>query len=194
MSAIDERPGRNQVVKIKGSVLRSRLAMVDEMAPDGGRERVLARLEPRDRETLGALLAASWYPFELGSRLDGAIVDELGGGRRPSSQSSARPRRRRTSGRTASTASSWSRESPTPSSRRRLSSTPSTTTRATASTRRSETARPSSRPTGRRRSAPRTARRWWAGTAGLSRCAGSRAPASSRRSAVPAVERSVDTA
>lgn len=68
------------MVKVKGSVLRSRLAMVDEMAPDGGRERVLARLEPAERETLGALLAASWYPFELGSRLDGAIVDELGGG------------------------------------------------------------------------------------------------------------------
>lgn len=68
------------MVKIKGSVLRSRLAMVDEMAPDGGRERVLARLEPRDRDTLGALLASSWYPFDLGRRLDAAIVDELGGG------------------------------------------------------------------------------------------------------------------
>ena len=68
------------MVKIKGSVLRSRLAMVDEMAPDGGRERVLARLEPQDRETLGTLLASSWYPFELGRNLDAAIVDELGGG------------------------------------------------------------------------------------------------------------------
>jgi hypothetical protein len=68
------------VVKIKGSVLRSRLAMVDEMAPDGGRGRVLARLEPQDREALGALLASSWYPFELGRHLDAAIVEELGGG------------------------------------------------------------------------------------------------------------------
>jgi hypothetical protein len=54
--------------------------MVDEMAPDGGRERVLARLEAPDRETLGVLLASSWYPFELGRKLDAAIVDELGGG------------------------------------------------------------------------------------------------------------------
>jgi uncharacterized protein (TIGR02265 family) len=69
------------LVKIKGSVLRSRLAMVEEMAPDGGLDRVLARLAPGDRETLGALLASSWYPFELGRSLDAAIVDELGGGR-----------------------------------------------------------------------------------------------------------------
>jgi uncharacterized protein (TIGR02265 family) len=68
------------VVKIKGSVLRSRLTMVDEVATDGGRERVLARMTPEDRETLGALLASSWYPFELGRSLDAAIVDELGGG------------------------------------------------------------------------------------------------------------------
>jgi uncharacterized protein (TIGR02265 family) len=54
--------------------------MVEDMAPDGGRERVLARLSPGDRETLGSLLAASWYPFELGRSLDAAIVDELGGG------------------------------------------------------------------------------------------------------------------
>ena len=68
------------MVKIKGSVLRSRLALVDEIAPDGGRERVLARLPPADQETLKSLLASSWYPFELGKSLDAAIVDELGGG------------------------------------------------------------------------------------------------------------------
>jgi uncharacterized protein (TIGR02265 family) len=69
------------VVKIKGSVLRSRLALVDEIAPDGGRARVLARLSPGDQEILGTLLASSWYPFEVGRNLDAAIVDELGGGR-----------------------------------------------------------------------------------------------------------------
>jgi uncharacterized protein (TIGR02265 family) len=62
-------------------VLRSRLAMVEEIAPGGGLERVLGRLEPADRETLGSLLASSWYPFDLGRKLDAAIVDELGGGR-----------------------------------------------------------------------------------------------------------------
>jgi uncharacterized protein (TIGR02265 family) len=69
------------VVKIKGSVLRSRLAMVEELAPEGGLDRVLARLAPEERDTLGTLLASSWYPFEVGRHLDAAIVDELGGGR-----------------------------------------------------------------------------------------------------------------
>jgi len=69
------------VVKIKGSVLRSRLALVEEIAPGDGVDRVLSRLPESDRETLRGLLAASWYPFDLGRRLDAAIVDELGGGR-----------------------------------------------------------------------------------------------------------------
>lgn len=69
------------MVKIKGSVLRSRLAMAEEIAPDGGVERVLARMTAEDREILGNLLAASWYPFDLGRRLDAALVEELGGGR-----------------------------------------------------------------------------------------------------------------
>lgn len=69
------------MVQIKGSVLRSRLAMVDEIAPDGGLDRVLARMSLGDRETLHSLLASSWYPFEIGRTLDAAIVDELGAGR-----------------------------------------------------------------------------------------------------------------
>ena len=69
------------MVKIKGSVLRSRLAMAEEIAPEGGLDRVLERMTPEDRETLQGLLAASWYPFDLGRRLDAAIVEELGGGR-----------------------------------------------------------------------------------------------------------------
>jgi uncharacterized protein (TIGR02265 family) len=69
------------VVQIKGSVLRTRLALVEELTPGGGVERVLARMPESDRETLRSLLAASWYPFELGKRLDAAIVDEIGGGR-----------------------------------------------------------------------------------------------------------------
>jgi hypothetical protein len=69
------------VVKIKGSVLRSRLAMTEDIAPDGGLDRVLGRMTSEDRKTLDGLLAASWYPFDLGRRFDAAIVDELGGGR-----------------------------------------------------------------------------------------------------------------
>lgn len=68
-------------ISIKGSILRSRLSFVDEIAPGGGRGRVLARLSPAEREALGSLLASAWYPFELGKKLDEAIVAELGGGR-----------------------------------------------------------------------------------------------------------------
>jgi uncharacterized protein (TIGR02265 family) len=69
------------MISIKGSVLRTRLALVEELAPGDGRPRVLARLEAKDRDALGSLLASAWYPFELSRRLDEAIVQELGGGR-----------------------------------------------------------------------------------------------------------------
>jgi uncharacterized protein (TIGR02265 family) len=69
------------MIQVKGSVLRSRLALVEELRPGDGVQRVLARLEAADREALSSLLASSWYPFDLGSRLDAAVVAELGGGR-----------------------------------------------------------------------------------------------------------------
>jgi uncharacterized protein (TIGR02265 family) len=68
------------MISVKGSVLRTRLALVDELAPLDGRKRVLARLRPNEREALTSLLASAWYPFELGKRLDEAIVQVLGGG------------------------------------------------------------------------------------------------------------------
>jgi uncharacterized protein (TIGR02265 family) len=69
------------MISIKGSILRSRLALVDEIAPGDGRARVLARLTPAEQEALASLLASAWYPFDLGKKLDEAIVAELGGGR-----------------------------------------------------------------------------------------------------------------
>jgi hypothetical protein len=69
------------VVQIKGSVLRSRLELVEQLAPGGGLGQVLGRMSEADRRTLESLLAGSWYPFELGRRLDAAIVDELGSGK-----------------------------------------------------------------------------------------------------------------
>jgi uncharacterized protein (TIGR02265 family) len=68
-------------VRIKGSVLKSRLAFVLDLAPEGGVARVLARLSPHDQEQLRTLLATKWYPFEIGRNLDDAIVAELGRGR-----------------------------------------------------------------------------------------------------------------
>jgi hypothetical protein len=69
------------MISIKGSILRSRLALVDEIAPGDGRARVLARLTPAEQEALASLLASAWYPFDLGKKLDEAIVAELGDGR-----------------------------------------------------------------------------------------------------------------
>jgi uncharacterized protein (TIGR02265 family) len=67
-------------LQIKGSVLKARLALAQELAPEGLHE-VLARLPEGDRAALRGVLATSWYPFELGKRLDQAIVERFGGGR-----------------------------------------------------------------------------------------------------------------
>ena len=69
------------MIIVKGSVLRSRLSLVEDLAPDGGVARVLARLAASEREVLTSLLASAWYPFELSKHLDEAIVAEVGGGR-----------------------------------------------------------------------------------------------------------------
>ncbi len=68
-------------IQVKGSVLRARLSFVEGLRPNDGLGRVLGRLSAADREALGSLLASSWYPFDLGRRLDQAIVGELGEGR-----------------------------------------------------------------------------------------------------------------
>ena len=68
-------------MKIKGNVLLARREFVrDHFGGDGWR-RVLEALEPADRMTLeGIIVQMLWYPFDLGSRLDGAIVKVLGRG------------------------------------------------------------------------------------------------------------------
>lgn len=68
--------------QVKGSVLKSRLAFVEEHAGKEGLARVLAALGGEDQQQLKSLLTMQWYPFELGQRLDDAIVREVGGGRR----------------------------------------------------------------------------------------------------------------
>ena len=66
--------------QVKGTVLKSRLAFVAEHFGPAGVERVLASLEPADRKALALVLPIQWYPFDLGKRLDDAIVRELGEG------------------------------------------------------------------------------------------------------------------
>lgn len=66
--------------KVKGAVLRSRLAFVTEHAGMDGLRQVLASLPAADRAALDAILTINWYPFELGKHLDDAIVKVVGGG------------------------------------------------------------------------------------------------------------------
>lgn len=67
--------------QIKGSVLKSRLAFVEEHAGREGLERVLAALDPATRRELKMVLTVKWYAFEVGKALDDAIVTVIGGGR-----------------------------------------------------------------------------------------------------------------
>lgn len=67
--------------QIKGAVLKTRMGFIEEHSGKEGVDRVLAALSPEDRKALGMILTVQWYPFELGKRLDDAIVTVLGGGR-----------------------------------------------------------------------------------------------------------------
>jgi uncharacterized protein (TIGR02265 family) len=69
------------VQQVKGSVLKSRLGFVEEHFGEDGVSRVLASLGDEDQKALRMILTVKWYPFELGKRLDNAIVQVLGGGR-----------------------------------------------------------------------------------------------------------------
>jgi len=67
--------------KVKGSILKSRLAFVEKQFGPEGLDRVMESLEPEDQKALRALVPVAWLDFEIGKRLDDAIVRVLGGGR-----------------------------------------------------------------------------------------------------------------
>ena len=67
--------------QVKGSVLKSRLAFVEQHGGKDGVERVLATLSTTDRAALRNLVAIQWCPFDLSRRLDDAIVQVLGHGK-----------------------------------------------------------------------------------------------------------------
>jgi len=69
------------VQQIKGSVLKTRMALAEEIGGKDGVQRVIAALSEDDRRALGMILTVQWYPFELGRRLDDAVVQVLGDGR-----------------------------------------------------------------------------------------------------------------
>jgi len=67
--------------KIKGSILKSRLAFVEQKFGVEGRQKVMESLDPEDRRALENVLPVAWLDFEIGKRLDDTIVRVLGGGR-----------------------------------------------------------------------------------------------------------------
>lgn len=67
--------------QIKGAVLKSRIAFVEQHSGKEGVQRVLQSLPPGDQRTLRMLFTSNWYPFGLGKALDEAIVQVIGGGR-----------------------------------------------------------------------------------------------------------------
>jgi uncharacterized protein (TIGR02265 family) len=66
--------------QVKGTVLKARLGFVERHFGPEGRERLLGSLGEEDQRELGRIVHVKWYPFELGARLDEAIVRVLGGG------------------------------------------------------------------------------------------------------------------
>lgn len=66
--------------QVKGAVLQSRLAFVEQLAGKDGVERVLGTLPAEDRRALRDLVAVQWCAFDLGKRLDEAIVAVLAQG------------------------------------------------------------------------------------------------------------------
>lgn len=68
--------------QIKGAVLKSRLAFVEQHAGKEGVDQVLQSMPQADQRTLKMIFTSNWYPFELGTALDEAIVREIGAGDR----------------------------------------------------------------------------------------------------------------
>ena len=67
--------------QIKGAILKSRLAFVEQHWGRDGVERVVGSLPDEDQRALRTVLTVKWYPFDLGKRVDEAIVQVLGNGR-----------------------------------------------------------------------------------------------------------------
>lgn len=68
-------------MKIKGNIIAARRDFVKEHFGEKGWSDVLAALPEIDRQPLqGTILPTTWFPFEIGDRLDKAIVAVLGHG------------------------------------------------------------------------------------------------------------------
>lgn len=69
-------------MKIAKNIVKTRIDFVRRRFGEEGWARVLAALPPDDQKELRGIIATvGWFPFELGARLDEAIVRVLGEGR-----------------------------------------------------------------------------------------------------------------
>ena len=160
--------------QIKGAVLKSRLAFVQDHAGKDGLERVLAAVPEGDRRTLRMLFTSNWYAFELGKRLDDAIVRVLAGGQPEFFERLGAASAEKNLGGVPAAISPGA--TPTNSWPSHPRSTRSTMTRAAASMPGSVPGRASSPPTTPKRSARRTASLLSDGTRRRWRCRGERGP------------------
>lgn len=66
--------------KIKGSIIKSRLEFVRKEFGEEGLSKIMDSLPEEDQKILSRLVAVAWVDFEVGQRLDEAIVKAVGGG------------------------------------------------------------------------------------------------------------------
>lgn len=70
-------------MRIKGNILKARRAFVEQQFGAGSWDRVVDSLPAEDQRVLrGIVTHGAWFDFDLGTRVDEAIVAVLGGGRR----------------------------------------------------------------------------------------------------------------
>lgn len=69
-------------MKIKGTVISARREFVKEHFGEDAWMNVVSAMPPADQVIIkGMILSSAWYPFEIGNRLDKAIVQVLGNGK-----------------------------------------------------------------------------------------------------------------
>ncbi len=67
-------------MQVKGNILKARIAFVKERFGEAGWAKVLGALPAADQKTLKGVANVAWYDFDLGARLDDAIVSAVAGG------------------------------------------------------------------------------------------------------------------
>ncbi|MCP4901682.1 MAG: DUF2378 family protein [bacterium] len=69
-------------MKVKGNILKARIAFVGQHFGEDAWANVLAAMSDDDEKQLSGIITNSgWYPFDVAARLDEAIVKVLGSGR-----------------------------------------------------------------------------------------------------------------